>query len=89
MTANVARTPRNPRTNHGNHSGDKVESDRLLPLFLKWCGNRTNAAAFRALGIDYAHGSAWLRGTGVLAQRYQVIIRAELDRSGVEVSPCG
>lgn len=88
MTANVARTPRNPRMSHANQGGDKVESDRLLPLFLRWCGNRTNAAALKAAGIDYAHGSAWLRGTGVLAQRYQAILRAELDKAGIAVSPC-
>ena len=88
MTANTARTPRNPRMSHANQGGDKVESSRLLPLFLRWCGNRTNAAALRAAGIDYAHGSAWLRGTGVLAQRHQIRLREMFDREGIAVPPC-
>lgn len=88
MTANIARTPRNPRMSHANQGGDKVESSRLLPLFLRWCGNRTNAAALKAAGIDYCHGAAWLRG-GTLADRHQKTVRMLLDKAGIAVSPCG
>ncbi len=76
------------RRRNANCGGDHIESKRLRGPFLRWSGRRTHAAALKAAGIDYHHGMRWLSETGILADRYQAIVRDMLDRSGIEVSPC-
>jgi hypothetical protein len=68
--------------------GDPVRSDQLRDPFLRWMGNRTNATGLRLAGVDYPHGMRWLAGNGVLADRFQVKVRALLERESLEVLAC-
>jgi hypothetical protein len=73
---------------NGNHGGDKRESDRLRDPFLRFIGKRANATVLSELNIPIGHGTAWLAGVTVLADRHQIVVRTALDKSGVEQSPC-
>lgn len=83
ISTDTARRQRRLPVNHRNYGGDPRESDRLRPLFLRWAGVRSNAAALRECGIDYGHGSAWLAGRTVLAKRHQETVRGVLEFAGI------
>jgi hypothetical protein len=69
--------------------GDPVESDRLRPLFLAWCGaHRTSTKALADAGIDSRHGLAWIGGRRILRNDYQATLRRLLDEAGIARSPC-
>lgn len=67
---------------HANLAGSVYESDALRPLFLRWIGKRSNAAALRVAGLDYTHGMRWLAG-GVLRADQQAIVREVLRQEGI------
>lgn len=73
------RLTHNPRLRASQVRGDPFESARLRPLFLRWIGNRTQAAGLKAAGIDYGHGMAWLAEKTVLRDEYQPIVRRLLE----------
>jgi hypothetical protein len=82
------RLAHNPRNRTGQLKGDPAESARLRLPFLRWIGNRTQAAALKAAGIDYLHGCAWLSGKTVLRAEYQPVVRRLLDQADLLPSPC-
>lgn len=83
------RLAHNPRNRTGQLKGDPAESRRLREPFLRWIGNRTQAAALKAAGIDYYHGCAWLAEKTVLREAYQPVVRRLLDRADLLPSPAG
>jgi len=68
--------------------GNKSESDRLRPLFLRWVGQRFNSAALKSAGIPLAHGMAWLGSDTILRDCEQAKVRKLLDEAGIAGSPC-
>lgn len=77
------RLAHNPRNRTSQLKGDPAESARLRLPFLRWIGNRTQAAGLKAAGIDYGHGMAWLAEKVVLREEYQPIVRRLLDEAGL------
>jgi hypothetical protein len=77
-----------PPNRNACQGGDPVESARLRPLFLSWCGNRSSTEALAEAGIDRRHGQAWLGGRTILRNVYQIALRGILDEAGIARSPC-
>lgn len=78
MSGTIIRTTR--RT--GAHGGDPKESERLRGPFLRYVGRRYATTVFRELDIPVGHGTAWLAGVTVLADRYQVVVQTTLEAAG-------
>lgn len=83
------RLAHNPRNRTSQLKGDPTESARLRLPFLRWIGNRTQAAGLKAAGIDYCHGCAWLAEKTVLREAYQPVVRRLLDEADLLPSPAG
>jgi hypothetical protein len=81
------RMAHNPRIRAAQVKGDPFESARLRPYFLRWIGNRTQAAGLKVAGIDYCHGCAWLAEKTVLRDVYQPLVRRLLDEADLLPSP--
>ena len=57
------------------------ESDRLRPLFLRFCGRRHIRTVAATIGIDPRRAGAWVSGHN-LAPDAQAVVRAALGDQG-------
>ncbi len=69
------------RTDHAS-AAVQAESQRLLPLFLRWVGPRGTKEMLAQAGLPYGHAVAWLGGRVALRQEWQVVVRAILGDTG-------